>query len=1134
MIYNGKISIIVPINNSQDYIVRCLESILKQTYTNYEVLLVNDGSNDESERICQQYVNEYPHIFSLYSREHLGQGSARNCGVQHANGKYIGFVDADDDIHPNMYKEMIRLAENREAEVVICDVKLFHIDSETFEIQHSINHGRRDLSNYLQYGINLCSPCNKLFRKELFDNRKFKEMTYEDMELIPVVVSFCDRVEFIEKHFYNYRLRKNSTTNDIDKFVVSDFLYAIKSSIKNVNPIYKNEFIYWHARSILDSVNRNREMYREVFRSFINENRNLFWENKLIRKDIYVREIYDIPVKRPINECKPRFKFSILSTWPIDKFNIISNGISVNIKEDVQFIHFDKTHDIWNEIEGEYVLFIDNEVDTENNFFDHLYELIKVYKRDCDVFAIPINSRISPNKIINLENKYKDFSFKNYIYLINFKLIKKMNIIDHLSSKEAVLLYYLSEKPLIGILQQIKIQSKEQYNLKIDSFADKYNITSNMILPLLHTIISVRLGIPKFIQFFVMKIMKEMLEMDISRQYINELYFQSYKEKVKEVLVNVDDIILNSIPRTTPEHRVFFFHLKYGKDAEVVYENEQVELRYNQNNVYCQDNTYTIFEFANYDNGILMIEGRTICLNCKEDEMISFYAVSNGIIYPAQIVKRNCNRYCLDELLYKGIEFRVNIPVLVETPIYIIEFFYVYRGMTVRRNDLRFAKYFPIGSNIESSYWKKDDRVLTYQNGQLIFRLCGRKGKILHEKKFLAEIKRLVSQKKYHEILILRILAIFLKKYYRKKIWLVSDKGHRGDDNGEAFFKYMNSSKNLKKKINTYYVIDKKYEFYHRIKKIGRIILFGSWKHKLLSICCDLHFAAYVHVSMVCPLSEDREYYKDVLCEKRIVFIQHGITQNNLSSALNKYNQNFHSIITANREERNSYINYDYYYNSNQIKLLGFPRYDFLKDLSKKIITIAPTWRRNLFGEFDQKAENYILKDDFNKSDYYIFYCELLNDARVLNTAKEYGYEIHFIPHPVFFPYMEAFCINTAVHVHGKEVSYNQMYAESSLFITDYSSVVFDFAYLKKPIFYIQFDKEQFYESQYEKGNFDYSKDGFGEVVETLDETINLLMEYMKSGCIMKEKYRQRVDKFFTFHDNKNCERIFEAYYIDR
>ncbi len=110
------------------------------------------------------------------------------------------------------------------------------------------------------------------------------------------------------------------------------------------------------------------------------------------------------------------------------------------------------------------------------------------------------------------------------------------------------------------------------------------------------------------------------------------------------------------------------------------------------------------------------------------------------------------------------------------------------------------------------------------------------------------------------------------------------------------------------------------------------------------------------------------------------------------------------------------------------------------------------------------------------------------------------------------------------------ESVYRDVFAESRLVVTDYSSAVFDFAYLRKPVIYSQFDGQKIFSGghSYTKGYFDYQLDGLGEVTFDLDTTIDLILEYVRNGCQLKELYRQRIDNFFAFNDTNNCKRVME------
>ena len=190
-----------------------------------------------------------------------------------------------------------------------------------------------------------------------------------------------------------------------------------------------------------------------------------------------------------------------------------------------------------------------------------------------------------------------------------------------------------------------------------------------------------------------------------------------------------------------------------------------------------------------------------------------------------------------------------------------------------------------------------------------------------------------------------------------------------------------------------------------------------------------------------------------------------------------------------------------------------------------------PTWRRYLAEEAEtHKRKENIEFEEIKDTEYYQFYHGLLNDERLLAKAEEYGYKIAFKIHPAMKPMKKYFVGGENVEIYDIDKSYNEMYRDSSLIVTDYSSAVFDMAYLEKPIVYCWFDAEKFWagEHTYTKGYFDYEKDGFGELTYTLDELVDVLIEYMGNRCKMKSIYKKRVKDFFAFNDKKNCQRVYE------
>ena len=259
-----------------------------------------------------------------------------------------------------------------------------------------------------------------------------------------------------------------------------------------------------------------------------------------------------------------------------------------------------------------------------------------------------------------------------------------------------------------------------------------------------------------------------------------------------------------------------------------------------------------------------------------------------------------------------------------------------------------------------------------------------------------------------------------------------------------------------------------------------------------------------------------------------IVFLQHGITEKNSSKWLNKFNKNIRIFITAAKPEYESILHGDYHYTEHEVKLTGFPRYDALiPEKAKKEILILPTWRSALARPIDTSTGEREYNPVFKKSAYYRFYQNLINDERLLACMKKHGYTGKFCLHINHIGQIKDFTGNDIIKIHQDKPDYQKEFIENALLVTDYSSVAFDFSYMKKGLVYTQFDRDTFYEGQvYEKGYFDYETDGFGPVCTTYEEAVAGIIGAIERDCVMEDKYQKRVDAFFANTDHNNCERV--------
>lgn len=432
-------------------------------------------------------------------------------------------------------------------------------------------------------------------------------------------------------------------------------------------------------------------------------------------------------------------------------------------------------------------------------------------------------------------------------------------------------------------------------------------------------------------------------------------------------------------------------------------------------------------------------------------------------------------------------------------------------------------------------------KLLDNKNNELIQN--GNKLYIFHEKKIIKlskekiivcdrkifdkvsyEIEKLLyGLKKYKKIFIYR----FLKR--KEKYYLFNDRLLYGDDNAEVLFKYVNSLNNEISKLS-YFVLDKNSERIEELKKVGNVLIYGSIKHKIKYLNSKYIVSSHASYYDNCynPFNKDEmEIYKDIIT-KRFIFVPHGIAMNDIRKYINRTKVIADLYTTATTKDDEELRTNGYMYENNQIVNTGLARFDRLNnDNVKKVILISPTWRENL----SEKEYNGNDKVKFSDSEYYKRYKSLLTNEILNKKLEEKGYKIKFLLHPVFSEYKKMFeneSNNNIKILNIADIRYYKLFNECSMLITDYSSIHFDVAYLKKPIIYYQFDKKEFFEKHYQKGYFEYEKDGFGDVIESEEELVNEIIQYLDNDCKIKSKYEEIIEKTFYRIDKENCKRILE------
>ena len=211
------ISIIIPMYNSEKYIRSCIDSILNQTFNNFELLIIDDGSTDNSYNICKSYNDKRIRLFKL---NHKGVSYARNYGLKKAVGDYISFIDSDDIIDKDYYNIIYKLLIKYDASFVEVDIKPFE-DSLKNNYKKKLKYktiNKFEMFNrlYGKNGVRTCLVINKLFKRYLFDSIKFEDVPNEDEFIIHKLIDKSDNIVIINNFFYYYRVHFGSRQRSFD------------------------------------------------------------------------------------------------------------------------------------------------------------------------------------------------------------------------------------------------------------------------------------------------------------------------------------------------------------------------------------------------------------------------------------------------------------------------------------------------------------------------------------------------------------------------------------------------------------------------------------------------------------------------------------------------------------------------------------------------------------------------------------------------------------------------------------------------------------------------------------------------------------------------------------------------------
>lgn len=373
---------------------------------------------------------------------------------------------------------------------------------------------------------------------------------------------------------------------------------------------------------------------------------------------------------------------------------------------------------------------------------------------------------------------------------------------------------------------------------------------------------------------------------------------------------------------------------------------------------------------------------------------------------------------------------------------------------------------------------------------------------------------------------LLRIIRLITEPFMRQKhIWLIGERQDTAQDNGFHLFRHIRTCYPERK---AYYVIDKDSPHWDRVEPFGNVLAHSSLKHRFFMLHAQVIANAYSIKHMTPRTWPPSAYVRHLAWRVGAVrvYLKHGI---HLSTHLVKRGTGGYDLyLTATPEETESFRAHSGY--THQLVETGMPRYDSLVPTStSRTILFMPTWRRYLVPKlFGNSSEALV---PFEGSNYQRFMKEFLNSKRLQRLLEEHDFNLRFLPHYNLRQELESLSINKSriSLADVEEIPFQTLLTECDVFITDYSSVQFDVAYLGTPIVYAHFDRDEYERGHGNESWFDYDKHAFGDVTYTLGETLDAIEKILMEGCRRSEQYSQRAAAMFRHIDHQNNARVVGA-----
>lgn len=631
--------------------------------------------------------------------------------------------------------------------------------------------------------------------------------------------------------------------------------------------------------------------------------------------------------------------------------------------------------------------------------------------------------------------------------------------------------------------------------------------------------------VKKFIQYTLMYDIQWRLKRPAYAQ-ISPEDLRFYQKTITKILQDIEDKMIYRQKSIYMPLKMYALSMKHGKDVRRdIFFDENTQKLFYENFTAIDLNTaktLLIFDYVEIRGDMLYLEGKDNCW-LHNDDYYYYIQIGSMKFYPKYYSCKNFDLVTMTGIASPGRAVYFEIPLDMDNQ-QVLEFYFKFKKTNIKKIAYSLGKFSHI-PKIENGYYHKGNFILKSQEFEMTVLPYSKE---LHQECEEAYQKTLLKENR-EDIILIR------KEYFKRlankrhQLWMVSDRPHKAGDNGEHFFKYLQKKK--PRKTDVVFNLNQDSEDFERIRKIGKVISYDTQEYKLHFLLSDKIISSGASDYLFNAFGQDRKYLVD-LYNFDFIFLQHGVTKDDISGWVNRFNKDIKMIVTSGENEYHSMIHGNYYYPKDVIVLTIMPRYDELIRLSRKIkkekqIVIIPTWRMSIKGSYDPATSKSIYYEKFKETEYFQFYNSLINHEKLKQCMKEHGYHGILCMHPIHSEQWVDFDANEVFEINQEYVDYQPVFAKSALLVTDYSSVAFDFAYLKKPVIYAQFDKEKFFAAHsYKKGYFSYEENGFGPVCYDLESTVQAMIKEIENDCQNPEKYIQRAESFYPCFNGEACRRV--------